>query len=200
MKFVLCFADIRWMNAAHNFLILCYIWKHKAWLTETGSSYNPNQNFPTTKVLALELSLLLQQNSIRRPLFQWHFCIFHTLIISNTLSHYLITSQLVLSLNSLIWLCEIQSYLSWRYYPPHFTEPAPRGFQPLRFFLMHNIFSNQYPEQYYPWYHTESSWSKIIWHNIFLYRKMSAHLNILLKHINFHGISLKVGKHTAKII
>lgn len=29
---------------------------------------------------------------------------------------------------------------------------------------------------------------------------MSAHLNILPKHINFDGISLKVGKHTTKSI
>lgn len=133
-------------------------------------------------------------------LFQWHFSIFHTLIIFSILSHYLITEQLVLSLNSLICLCEIQSFLSWRYYPPHFTEPAIHGYQPLRFFLMHNIFSNQYPEQNYPWYHTESIWSKIFWHDTFLCRKMSAHLNILLKRINFDGISLKVGKHTTKSI
>lgn len=54
------------------------------------------------------------------------------MIICSLLSHYLTTGQLVLSLNSL-------TYLSWKYYSPHFTEPVRLGYQPLRFFLMHNI-------------------------------------------------------------
>lgn len=133
-------------------------------------------------------------------LFLWDFSGFQTLKICSLFSRYLTTGQLVLSLNSLICLCEIQTYLSWKYYSPHFTEPVSLGYQTLRFFSMHNIFSNQYPEGNYPWYHTESSWSKIFWCNTFLYMKMSTHLNILLKHTNFDGISLRTGKHTTRSI
>lgn len=131
---------------------------------------------------------------------QWHFPIFQTLKIRSVLSHYLTTDQPVLSLNSLICLCEMQTYLSWKYYSPRFTEPVPLDYQSLRFFLMHNVFSNQYPKWNYPWHHTESSWSKIFWHSTFLYMKMWIHLNILLKHINFDAISLKAGKHPNKSI
>lgn len=128
------------------------------------------------------------------------FFVFQTLIICSLLSHYLTTGQLVLSLNSLICLCEMQTYLSWKYYSPHFTEPVPLGYQSLRFFLMHNIFSNQHPEWNYPWYHTESSWSKNFWCSTFLYMKISTHLNILLKHTNLDAISWKAGKHTTRSI
>lgn len=133
-------------------------------------------------------------------LFQWQFFIFHSLIFCSIFSNYLITGQLLLSLNSLICLCEMQSYLRDRY-SPRFTGTALCGCHPLRFFLRHNsILSNEYPEQNCPLHHTESSWSKIIWHSTFLHRKMSAHLIVLLKHINCDVISSEAGKQTTKSI